>query len=146
MGDQDGDPASAAESEASSSLSSQSLLSRHLFATSNMVTVLEGHISNLQEELRRQDLAFLQDRVDNLEAQRNSIDQDICQLRVLIELLSARVGQSEEQLRVAEALYSQLNRASEQQAALASLFSIALARLSRRVDNIERVLQSNRLD
>ena len=123
MGDQDGDPASAAESEASSSLSSQSLLSRHLFATSDRVTVLEGHISNLQEELRRQDLAFLQDRVDNLEAQRNSVDQDICQ-----------------------ALYSQLNRASEQQAALASLFSIALARLSRRVDNIERVLQSNRLD
>ena len=135
-----------ADSDASSSVSSQSLISRHLFATSNRVTRLEGHIANLQEELRRQDLAFLQDRVDNLEAQRNSVDQDICQLRVLIELLSARVGQSEEQLRVAEALYNQLNLASEQQAALASLFSIALARLSRRLDNIERILQANRLD
>ena len=135
-----------ADSDASSSVSSQSLISRHLFATSNRVTRLEGQITNLQEELRRQDLAFLQDRVDNLEAQRNSVDQDICQLRVLIELLSARVGQSKEQLRVAEALYNQLNLASEQQAALASLFSIALARLSRRLDNIERILQANRLD
>ena len=145
MSDQDQGLASEQGSE-SSSVSSQSLISRHLFAASNRVTVLEGQISDLQAQLRAQDIAFLQERIENLEFQRNSVDQDICQLRVLVELLATRVGQTEEQLRVAEALYQQLSSASEQHTAQTSLISIALARVSRRIDHIERVLRDNRLD
>ena len=135
------------DSSSESQASSQSLLSRHIYRLELQQRRFRQELEQLGlvTRTRQEDLAFLQDQVTNLEDQRRGLDQDICQLRVLVELLSARLGQCEEQLRVAEALNSQLGQASEEHAARNSVTSIAVARLSRRVDDIERVLRASHL-
>ena len=136
------------DSSSDSQASSQSLLSRHIYHLELQQRRFRQELEQLGllTRTRQEDLAFLQDQVTNLEDQRRGLDHDICQLRVLVELLSNRLGQCEEQLRVAEALNGQLGQASEEHAARNSVTAIALARLSSRVDNIERVLRANHLD
>ena len=128
------------DSSSESQASSQSLLSRHTYRLELQQRRFRQEFEQLGllTRTRQEEFTFLQEQVSNLEEQRRGLDQDLCQLRVLLELLSARLGQCEEQLRVAEALHSQLARNS--------VTSIALARLSRRVEAIERVLRANRLD
>ena len=136
------------DSSSESQASSQSLLSRHIYRLELQQRRFRQEFEQLGllTRTRQEDFTFLQEQVANLEEQRRGLDQDLCQLRVLLELLSARLGQCEEQLRVAEALQSQLGQASEEHAARNSVTSIALVRLSRRVEAIERVLRANRLD
>ena len=136
------------DSSSESQASSQSLLSRHIYRLELQQRRFRQEFEQLGllTRTRQEDFTFLQEQVANLEEQRRGLDQDLCQLRALLELLSARLGQCEEQLRVAEALQSQLGQASEEHAARNSVTSIALARLSRRVEAIERVLRANRLD
>ena len=136
------------DSSSESQASSQSLLSRHIYRLELQQRRFRQELEQLGlvARTRQDDLSFLQDQVANLEEQQRGLDQDLCQLRVLVELLSQRLGQCEEQLRVAEALNSQLGQASEEHAARNSVTAIALARLSRRVDNLERVLRVHHLD
>ena len=136
------------DSSSESQASSQSLLSRHIYRLELQQRRFRQEFEQLGllTRTRQEEFTFLQEQVSNLEEQRRGLDQDLCQLRVLLELLSARLGQCEAQLRVAEALHSQLGQASEEHAVRNSVTSIALARLSRRVEAIERVLRANRLD
>ena len=135
------------DSSSESQASSQSLLSRHIYRLELQQRRFRQELEQIGLLVRppQEALAFLQDQVANLEDQRRGLDQDICHLRVLVELLSQRLGQCEEKLRVAEALHSQLTQASQEQAARASVTAIAVARLSRRVEDLERVLRASHL-
>ena len=134
-------------SEPESSVSSESLLSRHLFATSNRVTAIQQELAGLQATLAecRDQLAFCQERVQNLEVQRRSLEQDRAELIDRVgslegsnALLLQRVRRAEENLRSSETAREQLAllfaaRFEHQQ--------VSVARLARRLQDVERALQ-----
>ena len=130
VGDQDRDLGS--EPASDSSVSSRSLLSRHLFATSNRVIALELErtVAALQEQLQGAQ-AFSDDRLDNLEVQWQAIDQELLFQRGRVESeaasQAARIARLED--RVTEIQTLLVARLESQ--------AIAIARLSRRLQELE---------
>ena len=134
-------------SEPESSVSSESLISRHLFATSNRVAAIQQELSGLQATLAQcqEDLHFCQDRVQNLEVQLRSWERDQAELTARVgslqesyALLLQRVRRAEEHIRSSASARDQLAllfaaRFEHQQ--------LSIARLARRLQDVERATQ-----
>ena len=125
---------SAPPSDSESSASSQSLLSRHLFATSNKVTALETQVRNLSDTV-----AFQEDKINNLEHQHRSLELSVRQLQASHDGLSQQVLALEAELQAARNVLT--FRGAE-----AVTQGVAIARVSRRVEAVERVLSLHGLD
>ena len=115
-------------------MSSESLLSRHLFATSNRVTALEQQIRDLVSTVE-----FQEDKISNLEHQRESLERTIRQLHTQQDGLSQQVLAFEAELQAAR--NSIAYRSAE-----AVTHEIGIARVGRQVAEIERRLQLHSLD
>ena len=122
-------------SDTSTSLSSGSVLSRHIFN-------LEVRLRRLQEAfVHTQDtVSWLEDKIDNLQHQQRDVESDILALQVAVARLSERLGQVEEKLVLAEHNNNVLGREIEHRSAQQILQNIALANLSRRLAQVERIL------
>ena len=123
-----GEPASPARS-GSSEASSLSLVSRDLFETKNRVRVLEQTVSTLQESVH-----FQEDKIANLEHQRASIESALQGLQTSHEGLAQQVLALEAELQAAR--NSIAYRSAE-----AVTHDISIARIGRRVAEVERRLQ-----
>ena len=128
-----GEPASPARS-CSSEASSLSLVSRDLFQTKNRVRVLEQSVSTLQETVQ-----FQEDKIANLEHQRASIE------RALQSLQTSQEGLVQQILALEVALQAARNSIAYRSAE-AVTHDISIARIGRRVAEVERRLQLHRLD
>ena len=128
-----GEPASPARS-GSSEASSLSLVSRDLFETKNRVRVLEQTVSTLHERVQ-----FQEDKIANLEHQRASIESDLRGLQTSHEGLAQQVLALEAALQAARS--SLAYRSAE-----AVTHDISIARIGRRVAEVERRLQLHGLD
>ena len=133
MGDQDRDCGSEPASP-DSSASSQSLLSRHLFATANRVTALEQQIRGLVSTVE-----FQEDKISNLEHQRSSLERTIRHLQTQQEGLAQQVLALETELQATR-------RAVEYRSAEAVTHEISVTRVGRRVAELERRLQLHGFD
>ena len=128
-----GEPASPARS-CSSEASSLSLVSRDLFQTKNRVRVLEQSVSTLQETVQ-----FQEDKIANLEHQRASIE------RALQSLQTSQEGLVQQILALEVALQAARNSIAYRSAE-AVTHDISVARIGRRVAEVERRLQLHGLD
>ena len=128
-----GEPASPARS-CSSEASSLSLVSRDLFQTKNRVRVLEQSVSTLQETVQ-----FQEDKIANLEHQRASIE------RALQSLQTSQEGLVQQILALEVALQAARNSIAYR-GAEAVTHDISIARIGRRVAEVERRLQLHGLD
>ena len=128
-----GEPASPARS-CSSEASSLSLVSRDLFQTKNRVRVLEQSVSTLQETVQ-----FQEDKIANLEHQRASIE------RALQSLQTSHEGLVQQVLALEVALQAARNSIAYRSAE-AVTHDISIARIGRRVAEVERRLQLHGLD
>ena len=134
-------------SEPESSVSSESLISRHLFATSNRVAAIQQEFSGLQATLAQcqGDLHFCQDRVQNLEVQLRSWERDQAELTARVgslqesyALLLQRVHRAEEHIRSSASARDQL---ALLYAARFEHQQLSIARLARRLQDVERATQ-----
>ena len=139
MGDEGSEPGQRAASD-SSSPSSGSLVSRHVYAIQRELTQLQAKVCDLQDQV-----SFHQDRVENLETQLRALEQDHSDLTDRLgslegsnAILLQRVRRGEEGLRASE-------RARDQIAAIfAARYEhqqISIANLSRRLQDVERSVQ-----
>ena len=122
------------EPDSDSDVSSVSLISRALHSTTIRVTTLEGEVH------------FLSDKVDNLQHQRQGLEaaqaaasDRIAELRRSNEELQDRLTTAEENSRLLESQVDTLQARAEHQ-------SIAIARLSRRLEAVERLLELRRIN
>ncbi len=100
--------------------SDSSLVSRHVFSLQHQVTNLEALVRALLASNQRQ-----QDLLEEAQNRTNRLAGVVDQIQIVQERLSHRIGQLEERERVAEA------QASHQE--------IVCARLSRRLEELERL-------
>ena len=82
----------------------------------------------------------MEDKIDNLQHQQRDVESDILALQVAVARLSERLGQVEEKLVLAEHNNNVLGREIEHRSAQQILQNIALANLSRRLAQVERIL------
>ena len=130
--------------ESSDSPSSGSLISRHLHSVQLQVRALQQELAELTDSV-----AFYQDRTENLEVQLQSISQEHSELTDRVSSLEGSNALLVQRVRRAEDNIRSGDRARDQ---LALLFQaryetqqVSIARLARRLQDTERVLEQNRL-